>query len=398
MIPIRSSQSPLLRALFLAACLAWPGAGRAGEEAKATDIHQAKGGPWGVIEYSYLYLEATDELIANIPMPTATPRWVFAGATESVARALFQKAALPPAMVARLLDKKRMVQQPGSLTVFPTLEDLEAMTPAMRVALHEHLEMSPGNEFYKDPVIFVGGIEPWLRDARIRDDIKAKIRKMAYPRGKTLIFSDVQALLAHAQSESEARRLLKLCTRVRTILAQVKVTPQTDFNELYEYWSDRRRARDIRPFLESIAERPADASLDLIHLLPRAARRFLYSYPTLDLAARGRLPDCHWTSLNFFSLAPQDYYLDTRLAASAVLAKYSPSNAPYIFGDLLFFTTSAGDAIHSCVYLADDIVYTKNGENLLSPWVLMHLEDLNNLYSHKPGITVSGYRRKPAEN
>jgi len=28
---------------------------------------------------------------------------------------------------------------------------------------------------------------------------------------------------------------------------------------------------------------------------------------------------------------------------------------------------AAGEAAHSCVYLADDIVYTKNGENLLSP-------------------------------
>jgi len=151
-----------------------------------------------------------------------------------------------------------------------------------------------------------------------------------------MVFSDLQALFAEAKNDVELRRLLKLATRVRTLLARVKVTPQTDFNELYGYWSDQRRARDIRPFLESIAERPAEASLDLIHLLPRSPRRYLYSYPTIDLAARGRLPDYHWTSLNFFNLVPQSFYLDTRLASPHVVANYNLVPEPYTFGEVLF--------------------------------------------------------------
>ncbi len=383
------------RVAFCVLLCLFSGALRAEEPAKATDVHQAKAGPWGVIEYSYIYIEATDELIANIPMPNSAPAWVFPDATEKTLRALFQRAALPAAMVERLLDPKKMVQRPDSLALFPTIADLEAMTPEMRAVVYEPLALSPENEFHHAPIVLIGGLESWLRDTRVRPELKEKIRKMTYRRGKSQVFSDIPALLAAAQNDVELRRILKLATRVRTLLARVRVTPQTDFSQLYDYWSDQRRSRDIRPFLESIAERPAEASLDLIHLLPRSARRYLYSYPTLDLAARGRLPDCHWTSLNFFKLVPQAYYLDTRLASAHVIANYTTVSAPYAFGDVFFFMNAAGEAIHSCVYLADDIVYTKNGENLLSPWILMRIADLEDLYANQPGWRVQGYRRKP---
>ncbi len=382
----------------LALLLASFGGRTAAADEKATDVYQVKAGPWGLIEYSYIYIEATEELINNVPLPNSTPSWVFPAATEKSLRALFAQAALPEPMIERLLNKKRMVVQADSLTVFPALDDLEAMTPAMREVIYPPLALSPENEFHTAPVYFLGGLEPWLRDARIRTEIKDMIRKMAYRRGKTEVFSDVQALLAVAQSDLEVRRILKLSTRVRTLLARVKVTPQTDFNQLYDYWSDQRRSRDIRPFLESIAERPAEASLDLIHLLPRAARRYVYSYPTIDLAARGRLPDCHWSSLNFFNLVPRAYYLDTRLASANVLTNFNPVPAPYAFGDVLFFMNAAGEAAHSCVHLADDIVYTKNGENILSPWILMRLGDVQELYANQPGWRVQAYRRKPISN
>lgn len=392
---LRLSLPSLCGILLFAAGLAWAGAGQPDDTFTGEETHQAKSGPWGVIEYNYLYIEATDELMANIQMPSATPHWVFEGATETSLRMLFEKAGLPQAMIASLLDKKRMVQKAGSLVVFPELPDLEAMTPAMRTVIYEQLALWPENEYHQFPMFFIGGVEEWLRDARIREELKDKIRKMAYPRGKATVFSDIQALLASAQSDTELRRIRKLITRTRTLIVRVKVTPQTDFNALYDYWSDQRRARDIRPFLESIAERPVEASLDLIHLLPRAARQFLYAYPSLDLAAEGRLPDCHWTSLNFFNRVPQDYYLDTRLASAHVLANYNPIPEPYAFGDVLFFMGADGAAIHSCVYLADNIVYTKNGENLLSPWILMPLEDVKVLYSDRPDVRVQGYRRKP---
>ncbi len=359
-----------------------------------TPVQQAQAGPWGLIEYRYLYIEATEELMVHLIMPEPSTRWFFP-VTESELREFFLRAGMSSPWVARVMDPQRMVQRAGSITLFPADEDLEDIAPEKRAIIYAQLARWPENEYCREPVFFIGGVEPWLRDARLDEDLKQKIRRMAYPRGRVTAFSDVHALLVGASSDHEVRRIMKVMTRTRTLLAEVKVTPQTDFNQLYEYWSDQRRSREIRPFLESIAERPAAAAMDLIHLLPRSARRFLYSYPTIDLAAEGSLPDCHWSSLNFFHTVPRSYYLDSRLATAHVLANYVTVPPPYAFGDVLFFLNAAGDAIHSCVHLADDIVYTKNGSNILAPWILMRRNDLDDLYGNQPGTRVQGYRRQP---
>jgi hypothetical protein len=46
------------------------------------------------------------------------------------------------------------------------------------------------------------------------------------------------------------------------------------------------------------------------------------------------------------------------------------------------------------VHLADNIVYTKNGRNILSPWVIMRLEDVKKVYLYKGNGRVQGFRRK----
>ena len=135
-------------------------------------------------------------------------------------------------------------------------------------------------------------------------------------------------------------------------------------------------------------------TLDISHFLPAFARRRLYTFPSPELIVRGRLPDCHWTSLNFFNPVTQDYYLDVRLAANRLLENYTIVEPPYRFGDMICLLNTEGQAIHSCVYIADDVVFTKNGENNLRPWILMPLEDVKDYYS-RDAAEVKGFRKKP---
>jgi hypothetical protein len=55
---------------------------------------------------------------------------------------------------------------------------------------------------------------------------------------------------------------------------------------------------------------------------------------------------------------------------------------------------STKEAHHSCVYLADDIVYTKNGRSLLEPWVFMHLSEVRDIYGMHIASETVVYRRK----
>ena len=352
-------------------------------------------GAVGDIEFHYLYLEASSELVDVFQMPTVVPRWSFPGMTREEIRGVFVKAGIPDGGIERWM-KGCLLEQEGAIHILPPIPDLEALNAVQRAAIYATLAQSEMNPFHKDPIFITGGdARDFLRNTDIEADHAAWFERMCYRRGHVLCFSDVSALLSRARNDSEVKRLFKLCSRTRTLVARLRLLPGTDYDSLTAYWSKGGRRKDVLTMLKSVAEAPGAEHLDLIHMLPPLPRKLLYSYPPLELAVHGRMPDCHWTSLNFFNYEPREYYIDTRLAASHVIENFAPVDAPYRFGDVLFFLEGpALHAFHSCVFVADDIVFTKNGDNAANPWVLSHLEDLRQVYLSGSGGHVQGYRRK----
>ncbi len=353
-------------------------------------------GPWGDIEYSFMYLEASEHLVSTFKMPSTTPRWSFPGATVEQLAALFDAARVPADWADHWLRAPSLVSQDGVLHVLPPINHLESLAPEQRAFIYRELAKSEINEFHRDPVSIVcGSVEEFLRGTDIAPEHVRWIAKMSYRRGGMLCFSDLSALMGRARSDAEAMRLFKVCSRSRALIARLKVTPQTDFAALARYWSAGGRRRDILPMLQSLAENPPPGGLDLIHLLPPLPRKLLNSYPPLELAMHGRMPDCHWSSLNFFNYEPRGYFLDSGLAAKHVLENFDRIEAPYRYGDVLFFLNADdGSAYHSCVFIADDLVFTKNGENAARPWMLKSLNCLKQIYlSDTPG-RIQGFRRR----
>lgn len=64
----------------------------------------------------------------------------------------------------------------------------------------------------------------------------------------------------------------------------------------------------------------------------------------------------------------------------------------------MLFLTPHGELIHSAVYLADKIVYTKNGPTSLHPWMLSTVQDLIDQYSFQippdKALDVKFFRNK----
>lgn len=358
-------------------------------------VYQCRPGPWGQLEYYYIYLEAPQSLIEHFPMPNSVTKWEFVGETESGLRDLFTRATLSQALQDYLLDPKNCINRDGRLTVFPPLPDLSAMTPAQRSVIYAELAKSPENEFYANPVFITSGsVDQWLGQSRLSPEIREVIKKFTYMRGQVLAFSDLSAVLNYVKTDAEAKDFFKTMTRTRSLMLKLIIDDNTDLKKVVRYWSGRKRNKDIEPLVTSTLETEGTNKLDVIHLLPSLARRFLYGYPPMELAVMGRMPDCHWSSLNFFNYKPREYYLDTRLATTAVLENYNRIEPPFEFGDVLMFLNAHGNAIHSCVYIADDIVYTKNGENMASPWLLMKISDVQRIYSEQGQTTVQGFRLK----
>ncbi|MFZ4764238.1 MAG: hypothetical protein ACOYMN_04720 [Roseimicrobium sp.] len=358
-------------------------------------LYTCKPGPWGDLEYYYIYLEAPDRLVEHFPAPNTIPKWVFPGGTAAGLRMLFDNAGLPSALQDYLLDPKHVVDEEGLFTVFPPLPDLLAMKPEQRSVIYAELAKSEDNEFHASPVFITSGsAEQWLAQSRLRQELRDVMQKMTYMRGQVLAFSDVSAVLSMAESAKEAHDLLKTMTRTRSLVMRLRVKSGTDLQSVLQYWTGTNRNKDIAPIVMSAAETADIERLDCIHLLPSLPRRYLYSYPPVELAILGRMPDCHWTSLNFFNYKPREYFLDTRLASAHVLEDYERVDPPYAFGDVFMFLTPEGNALHSCVYIADDIVYTKNGENMASPWLLMKVGDVKRIYSNDHTMKIQAFRLK----
>jgi len=356
-------------------------------------------GPWGRLRCAYIYLEAPKSLMENFPLPSSHPRWGFAETLKDQLPEIFRAANLSQSMITALLDPKTLVTAEGNVYVFPTIADLMAMTPESRSLIYTELAKNPVNEYHVDPVLIVGPeIKEWFRTSKLRAETIALIEQLSYKRGETTAFSDVSVLMNSATSDADARAMFKAMTRTRSIIVKLEVYHDSNLEELTQYWSPAfmNRHKDIEPLIQSIIDTDGIETLPLSHLLPALPRKLAYTYPDLDLAKHGRLPDCHWTSLNFFNYDPHEYLLDERLATNSVLEHFTPVEPPYQYGDVLFFLNAkTGDAYHSCIHLADNLVYTKNGRNLLSPWIIMRREDLEKVYLYRGDGRVQGFRSKP---
>jgi hypothetical protein len=189
--------------------------------------------------------------------------------------------------------------------------------------------------------------------------------------------------------EREKTRLLKTISRAATLLVKLKIDETSDIDGLVNYWGFGGRAKDVRALLQSMASVPGGAKIDVAHLLPTFARQFIYTYPNPSTANITN-HHCHWTSLNFLNQTADERFGDEAYAREAVQANFEPISDTPRLGDIVFFLDPQGMVVHSAVFVADNIVFTKNGGALNRPWIYMELEDLITCYTkpHEPLRTM----------
>jgi hypothetical protein len=360
----------------------------------AEPVWVSKPGPWGDLQVRTVYLEPPENILAIVAKPSSVTRWTFEQTTEKGVRLTMEKAGLPSGLIDRLLGPTQVIASGNNVVVLPKVEDLVEISQAARSALYLELAKSEANEYQSDPVFIHGGdVDDWLADAEISKPQQAMLRKLIWRRGAALVFSDIQAVLSLAKNSEEVAAVFRTITRVRSLLVELKLPLKDGRATFIDYWSAGTLNAERAPFLVAITRRRAPQLIDITQFLPTLARRRVYTFPTAAMGLKGRLPDCHWTSLNFFEEEPKDLYLDSAKASEHLLADYVAIDPPFKFGDVLCFLDK-GEGLHTCVQVADDIVLTKNGESILAPWTLMPMKDVDDVYRRSPDTRVQGYRLK----
>ena len=343
-----------------------------------------------------LNLEQPDEYAAYETATNRDETWTFENMAPGQVRALMQSCGMAADEIDRALSAPLVSYVNSNTTVTPDAEIVFSMSPQVRVKLYNALAHYSENELMRFPICFEKDIfDAWFGGGRVDDDTLAMLKKLTYVRGDTECFSDLDILLQRVPDEDNRLRLVKALSRQSALLVGVQVWPDTDLDKLIGYWSWPAGVRliNVRPLLESLKSRPHGGAASILYFLPPFARERLYTYP-LPSQLGDPTMDCHWSTMNFFNETPDNRFSDPKYTSAYIAANYYQIAKPSAYGDIILLLDDHGNAIHSGVYLADDIIFTKNGNNFAQPWMLMHLKDLVAEYTTDVAPRIATYRNK----
>lgn len=360
-----------------------------------SDLLKCKPGPWGELVCYRTLIEPPEEFILSDYTVADPQPWVFKGFTPDKLAALWTAAGLTPEQRQQLDDPARREFTPEAISIRPDAATITALSPAARAVIYNTLADFPENFAQFNPYrLRQDFAAEWFDGADLPSPAIALTKQMLYTRGSTVCFSDYQIVLSTLTSASVRSRYVKTLSRKSSLIVQLVVPHGADIQAVDRYWGRGRRSKDITPLLQSLSRRPNGGSIDIIHLLPPFARAHLYTYPLPSERPADATHDCHWSSFNFFKEAPDRRFDNIDYIREVLLNDYYPVFGEPVLGDILMLARKDGTVVHSCVYVADDIVFTKNGPAFSVPWLLSPLDSVLAFYSSGQPLEIRRYRAK----
>ncbi len=358
------------------------------EESSSPGSAPAQVPPWGELIVRDIKIEPPEEYLAFELQHITPPEWVFDGLSVDQVRQVMLACGLTQPQVEGALVASKVRASRENTTIMPDNELVMALAPEVRAKLYHELGRSPENQHMRFPFTYSGNeFDEAFATNKISAATTTMVKKLMYPRGRAECFSDYELVLQQVGDKDEQMRLLRAISSQSAVMAGVRIRPDTDIDKLLGYWAwpGGIRVKDVQPLLESMKNTP-DGRIGMVYLLPQFARQRLYTFPMPSRPGDPAM-DCHWSTMNFFNETPDDRFTDPAYTVKYIEANYYQIAKATKYGDIiLFMDGDSNNAIHSAVYLADDIVFTKNGNNMAQPWMLMHLKDLTMKYeSDGPG-------------
>jgi hypothetical protein len=343
-----------------------------------------KPGPWGQLECIPMTLSLPDEFLF-IPPPDQPPvRWVFHGMSQDQASGLLQEAGMSAEAVKKLQGQAKWTASPAGIVLEPGDELLLGLSPDVRAKLYARLVEFPENQRQIDPIWFrPGRVEERLKQGGLSAATIELCKGLLYPQGDSLrLFADFEPALRRLPDDAERRRLVKVLARKETLMAQLRVGPESDVEALVAYWGVGGRRKDISPLLKALQRVEGGTAINIICLLPHFVRDHLYTHPFTTAGLDTVKQDCFWSAFNFFKGdEPIDRFNDMAYIREVLKKDYYTITEPSQLGDLLLLSARNEAVVHAAVYVADDLVFTKNGESYTQPWILMRMADMVDTYN-----------------
>jgi hypothetical protein len=353
-------------------------------------------GTWGTLVTWDIELERPVEYPTDEINHPRAQTWWFNGLKPEAVRSLLARNGLTAAQLSAALSPTNVSTYASGTIVKPSGDFLESLDAGARQKLYVGLAGLGINTYLDFPYIFPGNkIDTLYADEELNADDTALLKKLVYPNGGAVQLGDYDYLLNRIPTVERRRAITRVLSRQSAVFAGLVIKPDTDIDKIAAYWGNISNVRitDLRPLMEALKELPEGGNLSLFYLLPKFARDRLYTFPPPPHPG-GPVMDCHWTTFNFFNDPPDNRFNDPAFAVEYIHKNYYPIAAPSVYGDILLLMNDRDEIKHSAVFLADDLVFTKNGNNYRQPWMLMHISDLLETYPATPPMKPVYMRRK----
>jgi hypothetical protein len=352
-------------------------------------------GPWGELLVREIEIERPEEYIGFDGEPL-TETWTFDGSTPDQVRELLLRRNVSAAQIERALSPQMMSAGADGAVITPDDDLILSLSPASRDQLYRALGKNPKNSYMHQPFkLRRGDAQRWFADSALDPSIIGLFQKLLYARGDLLNFSDYQMIMHRIPREADRRAFAKTLSRQHALLLRLRIGPETDIDKMLGYWTaDGVHPKDLRPLLEALKRQPAGGSLNITYVLPPFARTRLYTFPEPTSNPDSPVLNCHWSTLNFFRDPPDDRFADGAYGIAYVHEHFYEIAKPSMYGDRIFLVDDEGGVVHSAVYIAGDIVFTKNGRGFAQPWMMMYLEDMLRIYNSSEHVRMIVNREK----
>ncbi len=350
-------------------------------------------GAWGTLLMRDIQIERPVEYLTDEVANPKPQVWTFTKMKAAAVKDFFQQHGVTAAQVE---EAGTFTENETGTVLLPADKFIQALSSEQRQKFYPALAGFGVNLYLDYPYIFPGDdLQGIYTDGRLHPDDVALLKRLVYPNGTAQQLADYQFLLGKIPTVERRVALTRALSRQSAVLARLAVQPDTDIDKIASYWSNVPNVRftDIRPLMESIKQLPEGGSISLLYMLPKFARDRLYTFP-LPAEAGEPVMDCHWTTFNFCNETPDNRFNDPNYAVQFIRKNYYQIAAPSLYGDIVLLMNDKQEVKHSAVYIAADIVFTKNGNNFRQPWMLMRIPDLLATYPSTPPMKAVYMRRK----
>jgi len=343
---------------------------------------ETRRGPWGHIEISPFMLSPITEILPGDADTFYTTTWFFSGHSATSLAVYLSQLDLTGAQRKDMLDRADWVTDVEGISITPLDETIFSMRPGTRRQLYRTLSDNRRNDRYYRPwSIRTNELTIILDMSGLKPETKTLFRKLMYEVGNRYYISDSPSLLNAIHDRPEQERVMRMMNGTVGYMVKLRLTSGDNIASTLWYWGGHGRENQLRPIIDAIMLLPGGGLLDISYLLPDFARTRLNTFPDIALSADGINRDCHWSSLNFYSDEPNNLFAEKVGMQKEIREEYEEIGDPAQLGDIVFFEQRSGTLIHSAVYLAANLVFTKNGGQINQPWIIMDLDNLREFYN-----------------